>query len=47
MAEIKYLTLEDVIQIHRSTIDHSGGGDIGDLDLGKMESVLCHIQIHC
>lgn len=44
MAKIRYLTIEDVIQIHRSTIDCSGGGDIGDLDLGKMESVLCHIQ---
>lgn len=44
MAEIRYLTIEEVVQIHRSTIDHSGGGDIGDLDLGKMESVLCHIQ---
>lgn len=39
-----YLTLEQAIAIHRKTVDVSGGGSLGHLDLGKLESVLCHIQ---
>lgn len=37
-------TLDEAVKIHRATIGKSGGGDIGDLDLGKLDSVLTHIQ---
>lgn len=37
-------TLDEAVKIHRATIEKSGGGDIGDLDLGKLDSVLTHIQ---
>lgn len=44
MAEINYLSLEEAMQIHHSTIENSGGGDMGELDIGKLDSVLSHIQ---
>lgn len=44
MAEIKYLSLEEARDIHRSTIENSGGGDIGELDISKLDSVLEHIK---
>lgn len=37
-------TLDEAVKIHRATIEKSGGGDIGNLDLGKLDSVLTHIQ---
>lgn len=39
-----YLTLEMAIEIHKKTIEISGGGTQGALELGKLESVLEHIQ---
>lgn len=39
-----YLSLEQAIEIHEKTVDVSGGGSLGHLDLGKLESVLQHIQ---
>ena len=39
-----YLTLDQAIAIHRKTEELSGGGTTGHLDLGKLESVLLHIQ---
>lgn len=39
-----YLTLEQVIDIHAKTVEVSGGGTLGHLDLGKLESVLQNIQ---
>ncbi|MDV6340949.1 type II toxin-antitoxin system death-on-curing family toxin [Nitrosomonas sp. Is24] len=39
-----YLTLEQIIDIHAKTVEVSGGGALGHLDLGKLESVLQHIQ---
>jgi death on curing protein len=42
--EICYLTLEQAIETHRKTVEISGGGAMGHLDLGKLESVLEHIQ---
>lgn len=39
-----YLTLDDAIEIHRKTVEVSGGGSYGHLDLGKLESVLQNIQ---
>ena len=32
------------MEIHQSTIENSGGGDQGNLDIGKLDSVLNHIQ---
>ena len=37
-------TLNEAVKIHRATIEKSGGGDIGDLDLSKLDGVLTHIQ---
>lgn len=44
MMKISYLSLEEALQIHQSTIINSGGGDMGELDVGKLDSVLNHIQ---
>ena len=41
---IVYLTIDQAIEIHKKTIEISGGGTLGHLDLGKLESVLQHIQ---
>jgi len=41
---ICYLTLEQAIEVHRKTVEISGGGALGHLELGKLESVLEHIQ---
>ena len=39
-----YLTLEQAIDIHHKTVEVSGGGAMGHLELGKLDSVLTHIQ---
>jgi death-on-curing protein len=39
-----YLTLDQAVEVHRKTVEVSGGGSVGSLDLSKLESVLCHIQ---
>ena len=39
-----YLTLEQAIEIHHKTVDISGGGSFGHLELGKLDAVLQHIQ---
>jgi death-on-curing protein len=39
-----YLTLEQAISTHRLTVEKSGGGTIGVLDIHTLESVLEHIQ---
>lgn len=39
-----YLTLEQAIEVHRKTVEVSGGGAWGHLELGKLESVLEHIR---
>lgn len=41
---ICYLTIDQAIEVHRKTVEVSGGGAMGQLDLGKLESVLAHIQ---
>ena len=41
---IIYLTIEQAIETHRNTVEISGGGTLEHLDLGKLESVLEHIQ---
>jgi death-on-curing protein len=39
-----YITLEQATEIHKKTVEVSGGGSKEVLDIGKLESVLCHIQ---
>lgn len=41
---IIYLTLEQAIVTHKKTIKNSGGGIYEHLDIGKLDSVLQHIQ---
>ena len=41
---IIYLTLEQAVEVHRKTVEVSGGGALGHLDLEKLESVLQHMQ---
>lgn len=42
--DLIYLTLDQAIETHAKTVEVSGGGAMGHLDLGKLESVLQHIQ---
>lgn len=44
MPQLRYITLDEAIEIHKKTIEKSGGGAFGHLDLGKLDSVLAHIQ---
>lgn len=39
-----YITLAEAVDIHQKTVEVSGGGTLEHLDLGKLESVLEHIQ---
>ncbi|MBW1896992.1 MAG: Fic family protein [Deltaproteobacteria bacterium] len=41
---IIYLTLDQAVEVHRKTVEVSGGGALGHLELGRLESVLQHIQ---
>ena len=41
---INYLTIEQAIDTHRLTVEKSGGGTLGVLEIDKLESVLGHIQ---
>ena len=41
---IHYITIEQAITIHEKTVEKSGGGAIGHLELGKLEGVLGNIQ---
>lgn len=41
---IVYITIEQAVETHRVTVEVSGGGALGHLDLGKLDSVLQHIQ---
>lgn len=44
MNGLVYITLDQAIDTHRKTIQYSGGGVYEHLDVGKLESVLQHIQ---
>ena len=44
MDGIIYITLEQAKIIHKKTIQYSGGGTYEHLDLGRLDSVLEHIQ---
>lgn len=39
-----YLTLDQAIAVHAKTVEVSGGGALGYLELGKLDSVLQNIQ---
>mgnify|MGYP001598767170 FL=1 len=39
-----YLTLEQAIEAHGKTVEVSGGGSLGQLDIGKLDAVLQHVQ---
>jgi len=39
-----YINIEQAVEIHRKTVSISGGGSSGQLEIGKLESVLDHIQ---
>lgn len=39
-----YLTIEQALAIHAVTVEKSGGGVLGTLEIEKLESVLEHIQ---
>ena len=41
---IIYPSIEQAIKVHQKTVEVSGGGILGHLDLGRLESVLQHIQ---
>lgn len=40
----KYITLEEALDVHKLTIKNSGGGLLGHLEIGKLDSVLSNIQ---
>lgn len=39
-----YIDIDQAIEIHKKTIEISGGGIDQPIDLNKLESVLCHIR---
>ncbi|MCX6644993.1 MAG: Fic family protein [bacterium] len=41
---IIYPTIEQAVEAHAKTVEISGGGSMGHLDLGRLDSVLEHIQ---
>ena len=41
---IIYITLEQAVDTHRKTVEVSGGGALGQLNLGQLDSVLTQIQ---
>lgn len=41
---LHYLTINEVLDVYKVTIQFSGGGACGIINLGQMESVLAHIQ---
>jgi death-on-curing protein len=44
MMACRYLTIEQAIDTHALTVEKSGGGALGVLEIDKLESVLGHIQ---
>ncbi len=39
-----YITISQAIETHTKTVDVSGGGVLGQLDMGRLESVLDHMR---
>lgn len=44
MDGIIYITLDQAVATHQKTVRYSGGGALGHLDLGRLESVLQNIR---
>ena len=44
MLKLVYITLEQAVETHRKTVAVSGGGALGQLNIGQLESVLENIQ---
>ncbi len=44
MMVYRYLTIKDAIETHALTVEKSGGGALGVLNIKNLESVLEHIQ---
>ena len=44
MSSLVYITLKEAVDIHRKTIQYSGGGTFEHFDLGRLDSVLQNIQ---
>lgn len=44
MAALVYISLAQAVETHRKTVEVSGGGALGQLNLGLLESALEHIQ---
>ncbi len=41
---IIYPTIDQAIEVHQKTVEVGGGGVLGHLDMGRLESVLTHIK---
>jgi len=39
-----YIDIEQAVRIHEKTVQVSGGGDVGAINIGLLEAVLEHIQ---
>jgi len=44
MSGFNYISLEEAKEIHRKTVEYSGGGTYEHFDLGRLDSVLQNIQ---
>lgn len=44
MHGLRYVTLEEAVEIHQKTVEKSGGGALGHFDLGRLDSVLQNIR---
>ncbi len=44
MEQLVYITLDQAVETHRKTVEVSGGGAMGALNLGQLDSVLEQIQ---
>ncbi len=44
MEGLVYITIAQAVETHRKTVEVSGGGALGSINLGPLESVLEHIQ---
>lgn len=44
MSSYSYITIEEALDIHRKTVENSGGGMTQCIDSNKLDSVLQHIQ---
>ncbi len=39
-----YMTIEQAVDVHAKTVEVSGGGTLGQINIGQLEGVLSHIQ---